>query len=525
MAPPSRTRTAYTPKFLRGSDETDLHDFYNEYVPPIVAAPIHSINGMESPKLWPENAEFVTGCRFKRNATSHRYNRETSAGRDVSSRPQSSASLEHWIERTRAEEGVIDDCARQESEGTMMSKPLTAISMCETKWRDQVMHTANSTLKATMARDIPPYIAHTLMDSTDSIRYSGSTAVIIHSQSTEELRFKMMLQQTASTLPYQLRWRHIITNFQTIKGKLKRDQNMTQAIVDIGTKLRIAAVMSGAPTMIRRADFIKTLSKTKYFENVPAKELSVLFSVYDPLKRNIVRFVEIIAALTSLNNPLATGTEKLGHIWKAYESFGSDLSPMEMCLAVLSTCCGSDHDQKTIDNLFKKQFKYVAYDLTMRGQTNDSAELLGFDSSAPSSGSPVSSPSPAAAASGSRPISPAAVNESFVGGGQGSPKQVVAVQESGVGKWRTSPQKKQSSSAVQSAFNICDGSLDYRMFCKVLSRCPELLAAFDEQLNLQLVHCYGKDARHEEAALPTDDQKDFSWIISRSKSRNDVRQK
>lgn len=68
---PSKTRTEFTPHFL------DNGEFINEWVPPIIAATAQSVNGIETPKLWPENTEYVNGYAHKRQPTSWIYKRET----------------------------------------------------------------------------------------------------------------------------------------------------------------------------------------------------------------------------------------------------------------------------------------------------------------------------------------------------------------------------------------------------------------------------------------------------------------
>lgn len=79
---PSKTRTEYTPKFL------DNGDYINEWVPPIVAAAAQSVNGIETPKTWPENTEYVHGYPLKKLPKSWRYKRETTV--DLAERPKTS---------------------------------------------------------------------------------------------------------------------------------------------------------------------------------------------------------------------------------------------------------------------------------------------------------------------------------------------------------------------------------------------------------------------------------------------------
>jgi hypothetical protein len=44
-----------------------------------------------------------------------------------------------------------------------------------------------------MKREIPVYEAHTLMDPSDLLKYSGTTAMIVHTQTTDELKFRLRM--------------------------------------------------------------------------------------------------------------------------------------------------------------------------------------------------------------------------------------------------------------------------------------------------------------------------------------------
>lgn len=61
---PSNTRTEYTPSFLIAPEDTA-----DEWVPPILATTIQTVNGMESPKLWPENTDINMGINNLLNGT------------------------------------------------------------------------------------------------------------------------------------------------------------------------------------------------------------------------------------------------------------------------------------------------------------------------------------------------------------------------------------------------------------------------------------------------------------------------
>lgn len=61
-------------------------------------------------------------------------------------------------------------------------------------WNEKVHKYANSTLKAKLDKlETPVYEAHTLLDPSDVMKYSGTTAMIVHTQSTDELKFRLRM--------------------------------------------------------------------------------------------------------------------------------------------------------------------------------------------------------------------------------------------------------------------------------------------------------------------------------------------
>jgi hypothetical protein len=62
---PLYTVTENTPVFL-----SEFSDVVNEYNPPVFLAPVGSVNCREAPRLWPKEAEYVTGSKLKTSAPS-----------------------------------------------------------------------------------------------------------------------------------------------------------------------------------------------------------------------------------------------------------------------------------------------------------------------------------------------------------------------------------------------------------------------------------------------------------------------
>jgi hypothetical protein len=199
-----RTQTQYTPKFL----DTQFH--LNEWVPAI------RVDEFTSPKVWPENAEYATGVPLKRPPTSVSYNRETTVGND--GHREVPPSLSDYIERRTDIDRTLHDFAKLESANLFLSRPMTAQLKFETMWEDKVAKTASNQLRATLREESPfPYQASGLTDPTDKIKYSGVTAMVVHSQSAAELRFRLRLAASKSFTPYERRWKHVVAAFQAIK--------------------------------------------------------------------------------------------------------------------------------------------------------------------------------------------------------------------------------------------------------------------------------------------------------------------
>ena len=57
---------------------------------------------------------------------------------------------------------------------------------------------------------------------------------------------------------------------------------------------------------------------------------TAVYGVFDPLKKNIVRFVELIKCLNVLDNFEYSNEEKLLAVWDVNMEFGQDMSPFDV---------------------------------------------------------------------------------------------------------------------------------------------------------------------------------------------------
>jgi hypothetical protein len=117
--------------------------------------------------------------------------RETTVSEPANARPQTSASLTSLLSKSLQERGGLVDLARMETTRTIESLPIASQNIFAASWSDRVKETCNSTLKQTLEREIPSYSPHVLVDETDVLKYSGTTAVIIRSQSNDEMKFRL----------------------------------------------------------------------------------------------------------------------------------------------------------------------------------------------------------------------------------------------------------------------------------------------------------------------------------------------
>jgi hypothetical protein len=484
--PPSRTQTDHTPKFLQNNEE-----YVNEYVPPILATKFNTMNGMETPKLWPENTEYVEGFRKKKLPTLWKYKRETTV--DLPERPKSPKLLSMLHSKTLEQSKLLTDYAKMESVNSHQSLPAVEKLKFETNWNDIVTADANKVLKQTMKRIHSPYEPHTLLDPSDTLRYTSSTSLIVHTKSTDELKFRLRMEKTKSKVhtPFALKWQHVIGHFDNINHQLKKHQTMSDAVQKIAQMLKQVAVKNGSETSLKRIEFIQACSLIHYFEGVSEKQLSQLFSIFDPMKKNSMRFVEFILLLTILDRPEMEPIPKLQNLWTIAHQYGSDRNIFDIAFDVLSSCAGSIEDLNEIEKKFKEEFRPKCYEFAIQQKrleadtertANDLQNMTAlFD---PASRSTKNSASETPQVS--------------------SPSQ------------RDSPTEK-NASYVQHQYNICEHYLTVDTFALVLKHCSNIVQEFDQQLSAKLKLCYGKDDRYklpEEEFVPTE-HLDFTWIIKK----------
>jgi hypothetical protein len=468
---PSNTRTENTPQWLQAEE-----DVADEWVPPILATVHNTHNGLESPKLWPENTEYPHGYPLKRAPTSHVYVRETTANNI--DRPKTSQHLNDIFHRS-AEKTMLQDFAKMEIDRTFKSVPMTAQEQFTRNWNEKVNIEANGTLRATMKREVPPYEAHSLRDPTDVIKYSGSTAMIVNQQSSEEVKFRNRLERSKETVPWELRWRKVVALYRGIRARLKRDIPVGNVIYETAHRLRADATLTGASTILKRADFMQAISKIHSYEGFDMKLFNAVYGVFDPLKKNIVRFVEIIKSMAVIDKFEDTSEEKLMTLWDLNMEFGQDMSPFDVAATCLYNVCGSDAEHAEMKRLFSHEFRPTCY----RKSINASKIPGGSSQAERPDGMPEGNPD--------------------------DPNNQA-----------TSPiMKKNQVMSALPAYNIIDNYLTRYTFVDVVRNCPGLYAHFDECLDARLAHCYGNGRVKTGSADngKVADTSDFAWILKKKK--------
>jgi hypothetical protein len=375
------------------------------------------------------------------------------------------------------------------------------------------------------------------MDPSDVLRYTGSTAMIIHTQSVDELKFRLRMNKTKSKVqtPFTLKWQHIIGHFDNFNHHLKKHQTMSDAIDKIASTLKQVAINNGSETSLNRLQFISTCSLISYFDGISEKQLSQLFSLFDPMKKNSIRFIEVLLPLIALDCPEAEPILKIQTLWRYINSYGLDRNIFDLCYDILTTCVGSIDDLTAIDKQFKEVFRPKAYDFAIQDRkskdeiisiSNQIKQMTNiYETPTVSRGTNYNSHNNSSNASvnggGDRlgtagtdihsqpPLSP---KSSSGGGGKHEHENPFL---NGTGNSAGETSKK--SSYFEHQYNICEHYLNEDTLALILKECPDLLQLFDNQLSAKLRLCYGKDDRYklEEENIPSENL-DFTWIIKKA---------
>ena len=517
---PDHTLTEYTPAFLGAAP-----DMTDEWAPPVRATPLTNGFALTSPKLWPETAEYVNGYR-EGVPTSPVYIRETTVGSTI--RPYTSPSVQKIKENTSIDTHTLRESSRLESRGLLESRPKSQQTLLASTWNDKLTRHASNTLRQTMRRQVPPYEAHTLMDPTDQMRYAGGTAMVVHSSSAEELKFKMHMEMYRTSIPFELRWKQVVSLFRMLRSRLKREQTSEQAILDFAETLRREAFSHGQKAVLLRAHFIKAMSATEVFEHLLPKQMSLLFSVYDPLKKSMVRFVDVIAAFYVLDAPQKYKDDDVAlllDLWRLYDYYGDDQQPSVVAESVLCTCCGSTEEHKEMQRLFKESFRPALYRSAI--QSPMAGAITATTQEEQRALSEREKINPLALGSSERglrvqeKLQPKMANPNGASSGK-PPHGKTPTQDAKIAEDMAQASRQKKHLIIRPVYNIYDALFDVTMFERLLLACPDIVSAFSQQLSQRLVQCYGKDPREvteEVVDMSTVENRDFSWILKGNQKR------
>jgi hypothetical protein len=513
---PQSTTTKYTPKFLNGSYIID------EWVPPILARTHQTINGMESPKLWPENSSYPSGAKMKKPSTSCRYNRETTIANN--NNREIPPQLTKFIEKNGDINRMLSNFAGMETNNTFLSGPMTAQLTFHTMWNDRVQETASKDLKTTLGTTFLPSDPQCLSDASDKIQYAGNTAFIVHSQSADDLRYRQKLDNAILTT-YENQWKQSIINFRLVKANLKRDTTMAMVIPDIAVTLIEHAAAAGMVTHLRRSDFMNSMRRIKFCNTLTSQQVSLLFNAFDPLKKNSIRFGDIISSWIVLDSPLDSAMDKLTQLWTLHAKLGHGLSSLDVSLCILTSCCSSTENKQAIEKLFKEQFRPKCYSMSLRDLSTNPNQRTTMSPSNFSS-SPLLSPS-FRTLPGQRSTS---TIETFHDTEQNNtnsfnprastasnPRRPTALNTRALSA--SSFNGKLSSQNSFAPYSISDKFLvSPESFIEILKQCPGMLVLFNKQLSERMIECYGIDQRLEKKVIEKppiieDVDKDYSWIL------------
>eukprot|EP01041_Mallomonas_annulata_P008464 gene8464-17445_t len=480
---PIRTRTAYTPKFLK------TEPIENEWVPPLSASALNKGYQLTTPKMWPENSEYVTGYPTK-TPTSIIYINETTVCDEE--RPAATKSMDAIHGMFIEEQSRLRDYSNLEKSRTLLSRPMTEQSVFRSSWEGHIEQNLNINLKNTKnsmknKQQVSIYKGKkALLDATDALRCAKTSSIITHSQSSEVLKFRGRLEYSPSLIPYTIRWTEVYIIFKSMKSRLKKkDKSITEILQDISMKLHIDTITGGDIDVIWRSKFVQTLSSIELLNQIPATHFNSLYSAFDYFQSDCVKIVEIMAYFTILDNPMSDAMQKILSLWYLYDTLTHHYSPLETCLCVLTTCATSENNRKVMTELFKTKFKPKCYSTAIMKE-------------------PTTTQRPSIATSNTN------TNINMTSSSLGT------VHLAHSSSQLSNPLQEKN---VQTAFNICDSFLDADMFVEVLEQCPEVVDEFDFQLSGRLVECFGTDSRIVDDSKDTDSD----TKSERTKMKNNAR--
>jgi len=339
----------------------------NEWGPTLHNRPASTGFNHNTPKMWPEAAEFPTGVAFKRENRKVWYNRESTLGHR---RPKSALPerLSRTLQREKAELIEMHNTVNQERKALTLTRPRTAPtqrttrkkiynSETEEKEVNQVIETNRlqyfGEMSASVKRDIRPEYARTIIKKQND---------------------KMILQA-------DVKWMLLSEFFASFRRH--RQENRPNGLKgpglsdlhDLASLFQLTSQDNPNPNVLSREQFVASVTKTALDASYDERMAQKLYTTFDGKSSNRIAWVLIVASIRALHFENEPPAKKIIGIFEVFEKYTPGKLTAKNCNVVFTIVSGSEEEKHAMNVCYRHNFVNYLLDAIRRRNKNSTLDL------------------------------------------------------------------------------------------------------------------------------------------------------
>lgn len=395
-------------------------DCVNEYTPKLNSAPMIPNQPFNSPKLWPESSVYTNGFKGKKPPSSCAYLRETTIDRPATV----SSSI---IDKRLIHTAKLNDEETVQMRNSIANDRKTQRVDCAQS-RAESRKSRRDFLERPRTQQLMRIKSQGII-ANKNMKYSGPQLIVMASNKSDASSVIKRENSGGKRIdPISLKWTHITrfvkSLFVTLRTNIVNFDPEPDFLTGVNSldvilqELKSYARNNKNRILIYRDQFIQAL--TTKCDGIEDSQANVLFSCFDHHNRNKVHYATVIATAYCIVKPDQSAKDCLKQLWLLFKYHKGDFVAMDNVTEIFTLPCRRQEDLGVVEQELKEVFRPVCYQLV------------------------------------------ASVKK--------VPKAVDI-------------DKKETRGEIQkpttSTFNLCNGILDYGIWCQALERCPSTVQLFE----------------------------------------------
>lgn len=340
----------------------------DEWGPSLRNEPATTGYNRNTPKTWPEAAEFPTGTTFKQDNTKVWYNRESTLGH---TRPSSAlpSRLARTLQREKNELIEMQNTIQRERQNLTMTRPRTAPTMRRSKKKVYSSKTEELETNQVIA--------------TNRINYWGEiSASVKRDIRPEHARSVIKKQNDTQLMQSDVKFMLLNEFYKCYRRKRKENRANNQMgpglsdLHDLANLFMLTSQDNPNPNVLSREQFVAVCTKTVLDDSFDSRMAQKLYTTFDRKASNRIAWVIIIASIRALVSSAESASSKLIGIFEIFEQYAPlNKITSKNCNHMFTIVSGSEEEKHAMNTAYRHSFINYLRDVTKKNNRNSTLDL------------------------------------------------------------------------------------------------------------------------------------------------------